>query len=192
MLARKLSLILLLISVPFYLCAQTDMDHAGDNPPAWSTGWADEAVTIGYITAPAVVGLMFISSLVSEWNAGYFGIPASAMILTAPPVIYMGGRSVSISRDIFLSRAKLGWTLYGLSIIPTAIAFYGFTTDWGATLPLTIASGVLGTASIIAMASYAWGRAETAREMILESETSWNFGVTPVRGGAIASVTYRF
>jgi hypothetical protein len=91
-----------------------------------STGWADEAVTIGYVTAPSVLGLMFISALVSEWNAGYAGIPASAMILLAPPVIYMGGRSVGIPLEISNSRARLGWTLYALSAIPTAMALYGF------------------------------------------------------------------
>ncbi|NOR33142.1 MAG: hypothetical protein GQ579_00530, partial [Bacteroidales bacterium] len=49
-----------------------------------STGWADEAVTIGYVTAPSVITLMFISALVNEWNAGYAGIPASVMIFLAP------------------------------------------------------------------------------------------------------------
>ena len=65
---------------------------------SYSSGWADQAVTIGYITAPATISLMFISALVNEWNAGYAGIPASAMILLAPPLIYAGGRSVNIQR----------------------------------------------------------------------------------------------
>ena len=94
-----------------------------------STGWADEAVTIGYVTAPSVITLMFISALVNEWNAGYAGIPASVMIFLAPPLIYAGGRSVEISKEISHPRAKLGWTLYALSIIPTSMALYGFTTD---------------------------------------------------------------
>ena len=157
-----------------------------------TTGWADEAVAIGYITAPSVLGLMFISALVSEYNAGYVGIPASAIILTASPIIYMGGRSVSVLNEIYQSRAKLGWTLYVLSVVPTGLALYGFTTDWGATLPLTIASAVLGTASIVAMSTYASGRSETARRMIDASKTSLNFGILPVKGGAIASLSFRF
>ena len=157
-----------------------------------STGWADEAVTIGYITAPSVLGLMFVSALVNEWNAGYVGIPASAMILAAPPLIFAGGRSVTIPREISNPRAKLGWTLYAISIIPTSLALYGFTTDWGATLPLTIASGVLGSASIVAMTAYAFSRAETARKMEDASSTSWNIGVSPMVGGALATVTYCF
>jgi len=157
-----------------------------------STGWADEAVTIGYITAPSVITLMFISGLVNEWNAGYVGIPASAMIFLAPPLIYAGGRSVDISKDISHPRAKLGWTLYALSIIPTSMALYGFTTDWGATLPLTIASGILGTASIVAMTSYAFSRAGTAREMEANRSSSLRLGISPMAGGALATVVLRF
>jgi len=157
-----------------------------------STGWADEAVTIGYITAPSVLGLMFVSALVNEWNAGYVGIPASVMILTAPPLIFAGGRSVTILREISNPRAKLGWTLYAISIIPTSLALYGFTTDWGATLPLTIASGILGSASIVAMTAYAFSRADTARKMRNASSASWNIGVSPLVGGALATVTYCF
>ena len=157
-----------------------------------STGWADEAVTIGYITAPSVVTLMFVSALINEWNAGYVGIPASIMIVAAPPLIYAGGRSVEISKEFFHSRAKLGWTLYALSIIPTSMALYGFTTDWGATLPLTIASGVLGAGSIIAMTSYAFSRAETARKMEFDRATSLHLGISPLAGGALATVVLRF
>ena len=157
-----------------------------------STGWADEAVTIGYITAPSVITLMFVSALVNEWNAGYAGIPASAIIFLAPPLIYAGGRSVDISKEISHPRAKLGWTLYALSIIPTSMALYGFTTDWGATLPLTIASGILGTASIVAMTSYAFSRAKTAREMETSRSTSLHLGVSPLAGGALATVVFRF
>jgi len=157
-----------------------------------STGWADEAVTIGYITAPATISLMFVSALVNEWNAGYAGIPASAMILLAPPLIYAGGRSVDLSKDISHPRAKLGWTLYALSIIPTSLALYGFTTDWGATLPLTLASGILGTASIVAMTSYAFSRAETARKMNVDTGTSFRFGISPLNGGAMATVVLNF
>jgi hypothetical protein len=152
-----------------------------------STGWADEAVTIGYVTAPSVITLMFVSALINEWNAGYAGIPASAMILMAPPLIYAGGRSVEISKGLSHPRAKLGWTLYALSIIPTSMALYGFTTDWGATIPLTIASGLLGTASIVAMTSYAYSRAETARKMEANKSASLHVGVSPLAGGAMAS-----
>ena len=157
-----------------------------------STGWADEAVTIGYVTAPSVITLMFVSALINEWNAGYAGIPASAMILMAPPLIYAGGRSVEISKGLSHPRAKLGWTLYALSIIPTSMALYGFTTDWGATIPLTIASGLLGTASIVAMTSYAYSRAETARKMEASRSASLHLGVSPLAGGAIASLVLRF
>jgi len=157
-----------------------------------STGWADEAVTIGYVTAPSVITLMFVSALINEWNAGYAGIPASAMIFLAPPLIYAGGRSVDISKELSNPRAKLGWTLYALSIIPTSMALYGFTTDWGATLPLTIASGILGTASIVAMTSYAFSRAETAREMETSRSSSLHLGVSPLAGGAMATLVLRF
>ncbi len=157
-----------------------------------STGWADEAVTIGYVTAPSVITLMFVSALINEWNARYVGIPASAMIFLAPPLIFAGGRSVDISKEISNPRAKLGWTLYALSIIPTSMALYGFTTDWGATIPLTIVSGILGTASIIAMTSYAFNRAKTAREMETNRSTSLHLGLAPLAGGALATVVLRF
>jgi len=157
-----------------------------------STGWADEAVTLGFVTAPSVITLMFVSALINEWNAGYAGIPASAMILIAPPLIYAGGRSVEISKELSHPRAKLGWTLYALSIIPTSMALYGFTTDWGATIPLTIASGLLGTASIVAMTTYAHSRAETARKMEASRSTSLHLGVAPLAGGAMASLMLRF
>ena len=159
---------------------------------SYSSGWADQAVTIGYITAPATISLMFISALVNEWNAGYAGIPASAMILLAPPLIYAGGRSVNIRKDISHPRAKLGWTLYALSIIPTSLALYGFTTDWGATLPLTLASGILGTASIVAMTSYAFSRADIARKMNMDTGTSLQFGIAPLSGGALATLVLNF
>ena len=157
-----------------------------------SMGWADESVTIGYITAPATISLMFISALVNEWNAGIAGIPASAMILLAPPLIYAGGRSANILNKISHPRAKLGWTLYAISILPTSMALYGFTTDWGASLPLTITSGILGTASIIAMTSYAFSRAETAREMNKNNSFSLHLGLSPMAGGALATVVLRF
>ena len=158
----------------------------------YSTGWADAAVSIGYVTAPATLSLMFISSLVNEWNAGIAGIPASAMILIAPPLIYAGGRSADIAKELSHSRARLGWTLYALSIIPTSLALYGFTTDWGATLPLTLASGILGTASIVAMTSYAFSRAETARLMSNEAGSSFHFGIAPLSGGALATIVWNF
>ena len=157
-----------------------------------SRGWADEAVTVGYVTAPSVITLMFVSALINEWNAGYLGIPASIMIFAAPPLIYAGGRSVEISKESFHSRAKLGWALYALSIIPTSMALYGFTTDWGATLPLTIASGILGAGSIIAMTSYAFSRAETARKMNMDRSTSLHLGVSPLAGGALATLVLKF
>jgi len=162
------------------------------SPVFISTGWADQSVNIGYVTAPAALGLMFVSALVNEWNAGYAGVPASAMILLAPPLIYAGGRSVDLGKDISHPRAKLGWTLYALSIIPTSLALYGFTTDWGASLPLTLASGILGTASIVAMTSYAYSRGDTARKMNEEAGTSLQFGISPLSGGALATVVLKF
>ena len=174
------------------LQAQINDEPEAAQPPVVSTGWSDEAVTIGYVTAPSVLGLMFISTLVSEWNAGYFGIPANAMIIAAPPIIYLGGRSVNIQDALNASHAKLGWTLYALSLVPTAFAFYGFTTDWGSTVPLTIASGVLGACSIAAMTSYAYGRAKTARDLLNPSENTLLFGLTPLKGGAMATLSYRF
>ena len=157
-----------------------------------TTGWSDEAITIGYVTTPSVITLMFVSSLINEWNAGYVGIPASLMILASPPLIYAGGRSVGIPKSISHPRAKLGWTLYALSIIPTSMALYGFTTDWGATLPLTIASGLLGAGSIVAMTSYAYSRAETARREKEERTASLHLGVAPLEGGVLATLVFRF
>ena len=194
---KSILVLILLFFTFFQLQAQQlepDNSTMMDSIPtgSLSTGWADEAVTIGYITAPSVIVLMFVSALINEWNAGYVGIPASAMILAAPPLIYAGGRSVDISKDISHPRAKLGWALYALSIVPTSLALYGFTTDWGATLPLTIASGILGSASIIAMTSYAFSRAETAHEMSKNRSSSLNLGIAPLAGGAIATVVFKF
>jgi hypothetical protein len=195
---EKFILLLTLLSiivVPLQAQQQEQNDSVTDDTisiNSISTGWADEAVTIGYVTAPSVITLMFVSALVNEWNAGYAGIPASVLIFLAPPLIYAGGRSVEISKEIYHPRAKLGWALYALSIIPTSMALYGFTTDWGATLPLTIASGILGTASIIAMTSYAFSRAETAREMETSRSSSLHLGVSPMTGGALATVVLRF
>jgi hypothetical protein len=107
-------------------------------------------------------------------------------------LIYAGGRSVDIRKDLSNPRAKLGWTLYAISIIPTSFALYGFTTDWGATLPLTIASGILGTASIVAMTSYAFSRADTARKMEKSRGTSLQMGLSPLAGGAMATVVWKF
>lgn len=157
-----------------------------------TSGWADEAVTIGYVSTPSVITLMFVSSLINEWNAGYVGIPASLMILAAPPLIYAGGRSAGIPKNISHPRAKLGWALYALSIIPTSMALYGFTTDWGATLPLTIASGLLGAGSIVAMTSYAYSRAETARREEAQRTASLHLGLAPLNGGALATLVLRF
>ena len=195
---EKFILLLTLLSiivVPLQAQQQEQNDSVTDDTisiNSISTGWADEAVTIGYVTAPSVITLMFVSALINEWNAGYAGIPASVMIFLAPPLIYAGGRSVEISKEIFHPRAKLGWALYALSIIPTSMALYGFTTDWGATLPLTIASGILGTASIVAMTSYAFSRAETAREMETSRSSSLHLGISPLTGGALATVVLRF
>ena len=157
-----------------------------------SSGWADEAVTIGYVSAPSAITLMFVSALINEWNAGYAGIPASVLILATPPIIYAGGRSVGIPREIAHPRAKLGWALYALSIVPTSMALYGFTTDWGATLPLTIASGILGAGSIVAMTSYAFSRAETARKLEEKRKASLQLGISPAPGGALATMVLRF
>jgi hypothetical protein len=188
--------VLLFISISLLSAQQIGQDNSAQ-PDSISlmtinTGWADEAVTLGYITAPSVVGLMFISAVVNEWNAGIAGIPASAMVLLAPPLIYAGGRSADIRRDISQPIAKLGWTLYAISVIPTSLALYGFTTDWGATLPLTIASGVLGTASIITMTTYAFSRAKSARAMQNGTESSLQLGLSPLAGGAMATIIYRF
>jgi hypothetical protein len=193
---RLLQVIALLLLTAGMLQAQI----TGGNDPATdtltiqpvSTGWADEAVTIGYIAAPSVVTLMFVSALVNDWNAGIAGIPASAMVLLAPPLIYTGGRSADIRNEISRPVARLGWALYAISIIPTSLALYGFTTDWGATLPLTIASGVLGTASIVAMTSYAFSRAQVARETGQNGENSLQFGLSPLAGGAMATFVFRF
>lgn len=165
-----------------------------DTSSNWSlsTGWADEAVTIGYVTAPSVITLMFVSALINEWNAGYAGIPASIMIFAAPPIIYAGGRSVMIPKEISHPRAKLGWALYALSIIPASMALYGFTTDEGPTIPLTIASGLLGAGSIVAMTTYAFARAGTARKMETERRTSLHLGLAPLEGGALATLLLRF
>ena len=157
-----------------------------------SSGWADEAVTMGFITAPTVLTLMFVSTLVNEWNAGYAGVPATVMILAVPPLIYAGGRSVDIQQDLWHPRAKLGWTLYALSVIPTSLALYGFTTDWSSTIPLTITSAIFGTASIVVMTSYAQLRAKSAREMRDDSYASLQFGISPLPGGALATIAYRF
>lgn len=173
--------------------SQNDSSMADSIPlMSISRGWANEAVSIGYITAPATISLMFVSALVNKWNSGIAGIPASAMILLAPPLIFAGGRSVDILNELSHPRAKLGWTLYAISILPTSLALYGFTTEWGATLPLTIASGILGTASIIAMTSYAFSRAETAREMNKNKATSLQLGLSPLAGGAMATLVLKF
>ena len=77
-------------------------------------------------------------------------------------------------------------------LIPTSLALYGFTTDWGATLPLTLASGILGTASIVAMTSYAFSRADIARKMNVDTGTSLRFGISPLNGGALATLVLNF
>lgn len=189
---RFLLILLTFLLIAGHLSGQvlSDGDTISGNVPA--TGWADNAVTIGYVTAPSVLGLMFISALINEWNAGYVGIPASAMILLAPPIIYAGGRSAQLPKDFSSSRARLGWTFYAISIIPTTLALYSFTTDWGATKPLTLASGVLGTASIIAMTSYAFSRSREALQSDRAEPRAWNMNLMPLPGGALASVTYTF
>jgi len=194
---KKIIPVVMLLLLNFWLLqaqeVQSDSSIVDSIPiTSISTGWADEAVSIGYITAPSVISLMFVSALVNEWNAGIAGIPATAMILLAPPLIYAGGRSVDIRNDISHPRAKLAWTLYAISIIPTSLALYGFTTDWGATLPLTITSGILGTASIVAMTSYAFSRAKNAREMNKNDTSSLGLGLSPMAGGALATVVIRF
>lgn len=183
-------IILMLVVTQLHGQVLSGGDSLSHNIPA--TGWSDEAVTVGYVTAPSVLGLMFISALVNEWNAGYAGIPASAMILLAPPVIYAGGRSAHLPKDFSSSRARLGWTLYAISIIPTTLALYSFTTDWGATKPLTLASGVLGSASIIAMTSYAFSRSREALNTGPPDESAWNFDLMPLPGGALGRITLTF
>lgn len=184
--------IFIILSVSLKLSAQESPALDTAISYSLSTGWADEALGVGYVTAPSVFVLTFISGVVSEYNAGYFGIPATILMLTAPPVIYMGGRSVDIKKELVNSRAKLGWALYALSVIPTAMSMYSYTTDQGKSVPLMIASGVLGTASIVAMTTYAFGRAQEARSLDAGMASAWNFGLAPLSGGAIAMVTYRF
>lgn len=188
------TVVLILIAVSLCLNVNGQSISMPDTSTQYSlsTGWADEAVGIGYVTAPSVLVLTLISGVVAEYNAGYFGIPATALMLAAPPVIYMGGRSVDISREMLNPRAKLAWTLYALSIIPTSLAMYSYTTDWGASVPLMIASGVLGSASIVAMSTYAYARAQSAKSMAAATQSAWNFGLAPLNGGALALVTYRF
>jgi hypothetical protein len=168
------------------------------NQDSISTGWADRAVTIGYYGAPVVLGLMFVSALLSEWNAGYAGIPASLGIIAVPPVVFAGGRSVDLPPGVSRPRAQLGWTLYALSVIPASLALYGFSTEWGASMPLTIASGVLGSASIIAMATYTNLRMEVAGNINNagndsgSANASWNISISPLPGGALATLSCRF
>ena len=189
---RFIGVVLSLVFTLNLLEAQVIQEPDTIQPMVITTGWADEAVTIGYVAAPSAVTLMFVASLLPEWNAGYAAIPAGIVILAAPPVIYAGGRSVNILKDISHSKAKLGWILYALSVVPTSLAMYSFSSDWGSTVPLTIASAVFGTASIVAMTSYAFSRAKTAREMEDDSYNSLGFGIAPLNGGALATITYRF
>ncbi|MGW8315517.1 MAG: hypothetical protein ACWGNV_07950 [Bacteroidales bacterium] len=181
---------LLILTVQLNAQVLPESDSSISKVPA--TGWADDAVTIGYVAAPSTLGLMFISALINEWNAGYAGIPASAMILLAPPIIYAGGRSAHLPKGLFYSRARLGWTLYAISIIPTTLALYSFTTDWGATKPLTLASGILGTGSIIAMTSYAFAISREALNAGQPEASAWNMDLMPLPGGALARITYTF
>jgi hypothetical protein len=189
---RLIGVVLSLVFTWNFLGAQVIQEQDSIMPMVITTGWADEAVTVGYVTAPSAVALMFVASLLPEWNAGYAAIPAGVMMLAAPPVIYAGGRSVNILKDISNPRAKLGWILYALSVVPTSMAMYSYSSDWGSTVPLTIASAVFGTASIVAMTSYAFSRAKTAREMQEDSQSSLGFGIAPLSGGALATITYRF
>ena len=99
----KIRFLCVLLSLVFtwnFLVAQGFQEQDSIQPMVITTGWADEAVTIGYVTAPSAVALMFVASLLPEWNAGYAAIPAGIMILAAPPVIFAGGRSVNILKDI--------------------------------------------------------------------------------------------
>ena len=188
----KIRSVLLLLLVTAGLQAQ--LVPSGDTvlSASLSTGWSDEAVTIGYLTAPAAAVLMFVSGLVSDWNAGYFGIPATALILAAPPLIYLGGRSVDISRSLYQPRAKLGWVLYGLSFLPAGFSLYSYVAGEGINVPLILASGALGSAAIVTMTTYAFSRGEYARSLQNEKSVSWNLGVAPIQGGAMACITMRF
>ena len=189
---RFIGVVLSLVFTWNFLGAQVIQKQDSIMPMEITTGWADEAVTVGYVTAPSAIALMFVASLLPEWNASYAAIPAGVMLLAASPVIFAGGRSVNILKDISHPRAKLGWILYALSVVPTAMSMYSYSSDWGSTVPLTIASGVLGTASIVSMTSYAFSRAKTAREMQEDSQSSLGFGIAPLNGGALATITYRF
>lgn len=190
-----LLLLMMILSPPNLtgqVLAEQDSAKQSLNQYSLSSGWADEAAGIGYVAAPSVLVLTLVSGVVNEWNAGYFGIPASALILAAPPVIFLGGRSADIPKELFHPRAKLAWTLYALSIIPTSLALYSYTTDWGASVPLMITSGILGSASIVAMTTYAFARANEARDMKSGTPSAWNFGIAPLQGGAIGMLSYRF
>jgi hypothetical protein len=114
------------------------------------------------------------------------------MILAVPPLIYLGGRSVDLPVNEYRQRAKLGWVLYALSVVPTSLALYSYTTDWGATVPLMITSGILGSAGIIAMSSYAFSRSCSARNPAGKGASSWNLNVFPLQGGALAMLHLRF
>jgi len=157
-----------------------------------TTGWSDNAVTLGIVTAPTAAVLLFVSGIVSDWNAGYFGIPATAMVLAAPPLIYLGGRSAGIPLSVSQPRARLGWVIYGLSMVPAGISMYMYSLGKGINIPLVLATGALGTAAIVTMTTYAFSRSEAARSMRQQDGLSWNFGVAPVRGGAMACVSLRF
>ena len=189
---RFIGVVLSLVFTWNFLGAQVIQEQDSIMPMEISTGWADEAVTVGYVTAPTALTMMFVASLLPEWNAGYVAIPAGIMLLAAPPVIYAGGRSVNILKEFSNPRAKLGWILYALSVVPTSMSMYSYSSDWGNTVPLNIASAVLGTASIIAMTSYAFSRAKTAREMQEDGQSALGFGIAPLSGGALATITYRF
>ncbi len=189
---RVIGVVLSLVFAWNFLGAQVIQEQDSIMPMVITTGWADEAVTIGYVTAPSAVALMFVASLLPEWNAAYVAIPAGVMMLAAPPLIYAGGRSVNILKSISHPSAKLGWILYALSVVPTSMAMYSYSSDWGSTVPLTIASAVFGTASIVAMTSYAFSRAKKAREMQEDSQSSLGFGIAPLSGGALATISYRF
>lgn len=172
------------------LWAQDSIDGP-EVPLMPSTGWSEEAITLGYVAAPSAAALMFVSTLITDWNAGYAGIPATSLYILAPPLIWMGGRSVEIPLSQGSARARLGWTLYALAMVPTSLAFYEFTTDWGANLPLTISSTLLGTASILAMTSYATLRKNLATDPD-PAEASLNLGLSPLPGGGLISLSYRF
>lgn len=59
-------------------------------------------------------------------------------------------------------------------------------------LPIMVLLVILGTASIIAMTSYDFSRAETARDLEKNNAASLQLGLSPLAGGAMATLVLKF